>query len=194
MTGSWKGRGNQYIEFAGVVYCKLPTNGKQLPAFPLEPIRGSIPGLRGGRRECYNSATVAPRWWLDPNKVLKGQPLHPLRHTLQLFTDASNEGWGSHLEERMARGLWSEPEGKLHINLLELKAILLVLKQFQHLCWNQTILVYTDNTTVVSYIIKEGRMRSGSLCALLWRLLMWCNRREIVLWARHIHCRQTVQT
>ena len=31
-TGSWKGRGNQYIEFARVVYCKLPTNGKQLPA------------------------------------------------------------------------------------------------------------------------------------------------------------------
>ena len=26
-TGSWKGRGNQYIEFARVVYCKLLTNG-----------------------------------------------------------------------------------------------------------------------------------------------------------------------
>ena len=59
-TGSWKGRGNQYIEFARVVYCKLPTNGKQLPAFPLEPVRGSNPGLRGGRRECYHSATMAP--------------------------------------------------------------------------------------------------------------------------------------
>ena len=59
-TGSWKGRGNQYIEFARVVYSKLPTNGKQLPAFPLEPVRGSNPGLRGGRRECYHSATVAP--------------------------------------------------------------------------------------------------------------------------------------
>ena len=39
-TGSWKGRGNQYIEFARVVYCKLPTNGKQLPAFPLKAITG----------------------------------------------------------------------------------------------------------------------------------------------------------
>ena len=59
--GSWKGRGNQYIEFAKVVYCKLPTNGKQLPAFPLEPVQGSDSGLRGGRRECYHSATVAPQ-------------------------------------------------------------------------------------------------------------------------------------
>ena len=29
-------------------------------------------------------------------------------------------------------------------------------------------------------------MRSGSLCALLWRLLLWCNQRQIVLRARHI--------
>ena len=27
-TGSQKGRGNQYIQFIRVLYCKLPTNGK----------------------------------------------------------------------------------------------------------------------------------------------------------------------
>ena len=43
MTGSWKGRGNQYIEFARVVYCKLPTNSKQLPAFPLTAMTGIEP-------------------------------------------------------------------------------------------------------------------------------------------------------
>ena len=42
-TGSWKGRGNQYIEFARFVYCKLPTNGKQLPAFPLTAMTGIDP-------------------------------------------------------------------------------------------------------------------------------------------------------
>ena len=31
MTGSWKGRGNQYIQFVRVMYCKLLSNGKQLP-------------------------------------------------------------------------------------------------------------------------------------------------------------------
>ena len=39
-TGSWKGRGNQYIQFIRVLYCKLPTNGKQLPAFPLQAVTG----------------------------------------------------------------------------------------------------------------------------------------------------------
>ena len=41
--GSWKGRGNQYIEFARVPYCKLPTNGKQLPAFLHKALTGIEP-------------------------------------------------------------------------------------------------------------------------------------------------------
>ena len=41
--GSWKGRGNQCIQFVRVLYCKLPTNGKQLPAFPLEAVPGIEP-------------------------------------------------------------------------------------------------------------------------------------------------------
>ena len=34
--GSFVGRGNQYIQLLKVLYCKLPTNCKQLPVFPLE--------------------------------------------------------------------------------------------------------------------------------------------------------------
>ena len=41
--GSWKGRGNQYIEFVRDLYCKLLTNGKQLPAFPLDAVPGIEP-------------------------------------------------------------------------------------------------------------------------------------------------------
>ena len=40
-TGSWKGRGNQYLEFIRDLYCNLTTNGKQLPAFPLEAVPGT---------------------------------------------------------------------------------------------------------------------------------------------------------
>ena len=34
--GSFVGRGNQYIQLVKVLYCKLPTIGKQLPTFPHE--------------------------------------------------------------------------------------------------------------------------------------------------------------
>ena len=43
------------------------------------------------------------RWWLEGSNVLTVQPLQPLKHALQIFTDASKEGWGTHLNERMAR-------------------------------------------------------------------------------------------
>ena len=58
------------------------------------------------------------QWWLKESNVLQGQPLHPIKHALQIFTDASKEGWGAHLNELTARGSWSVPESKLHINYL----------------------------------------------------------------------------
>ena len=120
-------------------------------------------------------------------------------------TDASKEGWAAHLNEHTARGTWSLPESKLHINYLELKAVFLALKEFQDLCSDKIVFVATD-VTVVSYINKEGGMRSGTLCALLWRILTWCTRHRVTLKARHIpgrlnvvadklsHLGQTIQT
>ena len=32
------------------------------------------------------------QWWLKEDNVLTGQPLHPIKHALQIFTDASKEG------------------------------------------------------------------------------------------------------
>ena len=116
----------------------------------------------------------------------------PGQPALQLFTDASKEGWGAHLNERTARGTWSLPESKLHINHLELKAVFLALKEFQDLCCNNIVLVATDNTTVVAYINKEGGMKMGSLCALVWGILSWCTRKQVTLRARHIPGRLNV--
>ena len=107
---------------------------------------------------------------------------------------------------KQAHGKGKLPESKLHINYLELKADLLDLKEFQALCTNNTVLIATDNTTVVAYINKEGGMKSGPLCALLWRILPWCTRKQVTLKARHIpgrlnviadklsRLRQTIQT
>ena len=67
--------------------------------------------------------------------------------------------------------------------------------------FNNIVLVARDNTTVVAYINKEGGMKSGALCALLWRILTWCTRRQATLKARRIpgqlaeyDSRQAIQT
>ena len=49
--GSWKGRGNQYIQLVKVLCYKLLTNDKQLPTFPLK-VR---PGTKLRSHRCYHS-------------------------------------------------------------------------------------------------------------------------------------------
>ena len=64
-------------------------------------------------------------WWQNPANVMKGADLHP---SIQLFKYASNEGWGAHLDQSSTKGLWSDQEKRLHINVLELKAVSLALQ------------------------------------------------------------------
>ena len=74
------------------------------------------------RSTSYETHTVALEEQLEGTRITRkgdtcsqiapppGQPLHPLKHALQIFTDASKEGWGAHLNERTARGTWSGPK------------------------------------------------------------------------------------
>ena len=125
-------------------------------------------------------------WWQNPSNVMKGADLHPKDHSIQLFTDASNEGWGAHLDQNSTKGLWSDREKRLHLNVLELKAVSLALRDFKDQCQNQTVLVATDNSTVVAYINKQGGTHSAEMCALLWKIMTWCHHYHITLKARHI--------
>ena len=101
-------------------------------------------------------------WWQNPANVMKGSDLHPKVHSIQLFTDASNEGWGAHLEQSSTQGLWSPQEKGLHINVLELKAVFLALRHFKDQCQDQTVLVAMDNSTVVAYIPFRARKRNSA--------------------------------
>ena len=43
-------------------------------------------------------------WWQNPSNVMRGADLHPKDHSIQLFTDASNEGWDAHLDQSSVCG------------------------------------------------------------------------------------------
>ena len=126
------------------------------------------------------------RWWEDQLNLMKGAPLHPTEHNVLIFTDASQKGWGAHLGNLSLSGLWKPQETNLHINLLELKAVVLALKGFQDHIVEEKVLICSDNSTVVSYINKEGGTHSLGMCALTWRLMAWTNARRIQIKARHV--------
>ena len=128
------------------------------------------------------------KWWLQEDLYLQGIPMKidPPSHTI--FTDASLSGWGAHVEPEglLFHGLWTENQSRLHINVLEMNAIFLSLTRAVHKVKNSTVLVSTDNTTVVAYIRHQGGTHSTDLSEEVWNILNLCLAHNIQLLAKHI--------
>ena len=128
------------------------------------------------------------KWWMNTNRFFQGMPIHPPDPKIFLYTDASHYGWGAHLEPMSLsfHGRWSEDQSQLHINMLEIMAIgfalIKALKYIHYSC----VMIATDNTTVVSYINKQGGTHSPNLCIEVWQILHWCLKHQIIIRVRHI--------
>ena len=114
-----------------------------------------------------------------------GYPFHPQEHNTLIFTNASNQGWRAHLENMTVSGNWKIKK-LLHINVLELKAVFLALKELSKQILDKSVLIATHNATVVSYLSKQEGTHSWDRCLLVWRILAYCNPRNILIGARHI--------
>ena len=125
-------------------------------------------------------------WWQNPTNVMRSADLHPKDHSIQLFTDASNEGWGTHLETKLYKGSVVRQGKKATHKRSRVEGGLSSPSKFQIQCQNQTVLVATDNSTVVAYINKQGGTHSAEMCVLLWKIMTWCHHYEITLKARQI--------
>lgn len=126
------------------------------------------------------------RFWMDTSLLRQGAPLHPPKPVVTLVTDASRLGWGGYLGSHEASGRWDRDHQSLHINVLELKAVLLCLECFESHVEGKAVLVLSDNVTAVHYINKQGGTHSRQLNQQAVELLMWCQDRAISLLARHI--------
>jgi hypothetical protein len=88
---------------------------------------------------------------------LTGVPLDPPDSTLTLYTDASLTWWGTFLEGRTVSGVWEDCHLE-HINLLEMRAVLLSFEHFQEVIQRQSLLIATDNATMVTYLQNQGEL------------------------------------
>ena len=128
------------------------------------------------------------RWWLQEDLYHQGIPLKIDPPSFTIFTDASLSGWGAHVEPDglLFHGVWTEDQSRLHINVLEMKAIFLSLSRAAHKVKNSTVSVSTDNTTVVAYIRRQGGTHSTELSEEAWNVLNLCLTHNIQLLVKHI--------
>ena len=71
-------------------------------------------------------------------------------------------GWGANLLDQFVLGRWSQVEWKF-INLQELRAVHLGLLHSHRYLLGQSVRVFSDNTTALSYIWKQGGMFLAAL-------------------------------
>ena len=70
-------------------------------------------------------------------------------------------------------GRWSAAEAESHINVSELRTVVLALLRFLPKLSGQHVLVKTDSTSAMAYINRQGGVRSPSLYHWANRLLLW---------------------
>ena len=52
-------------------------------------------------------------WWLDRNRLELGISLEQVSPQVELWSDASDVGWGAHLDDQVASGLWAPEDVEL---------------------------------------------------------------------------------
>jgi hypothetical protein len=87
-------------------------------------------------------------WFITKSQLYNGASLIKPAKTLQIATDASNLGWGAVYNSVTTSGTWAHNEGLLHINCLELKAVLFAVQCFV-LASGLHVKVFSDNGSVV---------------------------------------------
>lgn len=124
-------------------------------------------------------------WWLN-HIAVQSRNIFRESAEIDLYTDASNLGWGASLNHQQINGRWSLSETDLHINEKELKAILFALHSFASQLRGKHIKVFCDNTTAVHYVNEMGGTKSvmcNAICLKIWDL---CEKIEVWVTCSHV--------
>ncbi|KAI5752161.1 hypothetical protein M8J77_014412 [Diaphorina citri] len=117
------------------------------------------------------------RWW--KKNLCNGVLLHPPERRAFLSTDASDLGWGAEMSGKFCQGLWSEEQKCWHINRKELFAVREAIYINQHRLRNHSVVLQSDNKTVIAFIRKQGGLKSKILLQDTRDLLLLASRLNI---------------
>ena len=130
---------------------------------------------------CFLGRHLPLRWWSDDSRLLVGFYLGDYLPDLCLFSDASDQGWGAALGDLHLSGLWSSLCSSFSINQRELLTILFAIRGFLPHLRGQTVAVYSDNSTALAYLRKQGGTHSSSLNEVAQVLLRLCEDQSVRL-------------
>ena len=98
---------------------------------------------------------------------------------------------GAHLDWTASR-VWSQEESLLHINVLEMRAVLLVMATFLPQLASKIIVLMSDNATVVAYLKDQGDTVSRVMCDMAREVIQWSKLHSVTLLALYIASKKNV--
>ena len=124
-------------------------------------------------------------WWLQEDRWVFGVPLQVPPLSLLLHTDMSLSGWEAHLLDLMASGVWSQKECSLRINVLEMKPLFWQ-GSLSAPVIGQSVVLMSDNASVVAYLRNQGGTVSRILCCMTAEVVLWTETHSVSLTTRYI--------
>ena len=121
------------------------------------------------------------QWWSEESHILVSLPLGEDHPDLFLYSDVSDTGWGAALGDLHLSGLWSPLCLSFSINHRKLLAVLYAVQGFLPSLRGRVVALYSDNSTALAYLRKQGGTRSSTLNAVPQELLRLCEAHSIRL-------------
>ena len=131
-------------------------------------------------------------WWIEDGRLESGISLEAVLPDLMLWSDASDTGWGAYLGTEVASGLWTEVESSRSINWRELEAVRLALLAFQQQIVGESIAIFIDNSTAISYLRRQGGTLAPALNEVAQLILRWAEANQVHLVPQFILGKQNV--
>jgi len=186
----------QLAEFIGVIVSSLPAveNGALFYRFLEHNKTNALINSRGNF-ESWTTLGVESKseilWWSkNIDSAYKNIRISPPK--IVITTDSSTLGWGAVFGDKTTGGLWGKSEQAFHINVLELKAVLLGLQSLLYDYQDTHIRIKSDNVTTVSYINNKGGVKSMDCHRVAVDIWTWAISRRIILTATHLPGSQNV--
>lgn len=161
----------------------------------LEMEKSSALKRNRGNFEAKMTITISMKndlyWWINNvhrqvRVIDRGNP------EVVITTDSSYLGWGFVHDNVTANGRWTSWEKSMHINVLEIKAILFAIKALAQKLAHKHVKILSDSTTAVCYINNMGGCKSvecNDLSKTIWQI---CIEHSIWLTCAHIAGKENV--
>ena len=125
------------------------------------------------------------KWWID-NIHGSTSPIRRPLPSIVIQTDASQQGWGAIMGTNGVGGRWKNDLIESHLNILEIKAILLALKTFVNNLQGSHIKIESDNSSAVAYVNHMGGIRSIEMDIIAKEIWNMAFEKDFWLTATHV--------